>query len=78
MCHLGKANDPRVAANVLESIRNTYARLQTYEKAFSEIQASGRRLDALSGLGLESLLGNVVDHGIRFRKAPRFLSKAAS
>jgi len=43
--------------------------IQDYEEALSAILAAGRRLDSLSGLGLESLISNVVDHGIRFRKA---------
>jgi hypothetical protein len=43
--------------------------IQEYEDALSAILASGRRLDTLAGLGLESLIGNVVDHGIKFRKA---------
>lgn len=54
------------SANTVELMNSA---VQTYENALSDILASGRRLDTLSGLGLESLIGNVVDHGIRFRKA---------
>jgi hypothetical protein len=43
--------------------------VQDYEETLSAMLSSGRRLDTLSELGLESLIGKVVDHGIRFRKA---------
>jgi hypothetical protein len=53
-------------ARVVEAMNSA---VQEYEKAFSAILESGRRLDTLSGLGVESLIGNVVDHSVRFRKA---------
>lgn len=48
--------------------------VEAYEAALSSILASGRRLEKLIGVSLESVISNVVDHGIRFQKALDFLS----
>jgi hypothetical protein len=58
-----------LVSETAKGVESMNSAVQEYEEAFSAILASGRRLDTLSSLGVESLIGNVVDHGVRFRKA---------
>jgi hypothetical protein len=57
-----------LVAQTAAGVERMNAAVQAYEEALSSL-ASGRTLDSLSGLGLESLISNVVDHSIKFQKA---------
>jgi hypothetical protein len=43
--------------------------VSAYEEVLAALLASGRKLEQALGVSLESVIGNVVDHSITFRKA---------
>jgi hypothetical protein len=43
--------------------------VETYEEALLAVLASGRKLNSISALGVDSLIGNVVDLSVSFQKA---------
>lgn len=58
-----------LVGDAARAVTSMNAAAQAYESALSEALASGRRIEQATGVNLNSLIRNVVDHAIAFRKA---------